>query len=62
MKKDPGNFPIFQMIFPEKKLKNEIFFSKFGSLKYPDIPYDLSRKIEKGHVSQVNHGSLVHEI
>ena len=43
MKKDPGNFPIFRMIFPEEKYKKMKIFLKI----YPDIPYDLSRKIEK---------------
>ena len=47
MKKDSGNFSIFQMIFPGKKTKKLNFFSKFAYLKYPDIPYDLSWKIEK---------------
>ena len=47
MKKDPGNFPIFQMIFPEKKIIKYKYFSKFGSEKYSDISCDLPLKVER---------------
>ena len=56
MKKDPGSFPIFQMIFPEKRIKKWKFYSKFGSLKYSDIPYD-GRGGERGGGNGANKGT-----